>query len=278
MPVPQDIQIWLTSSWFNLISLGVGIIGILVGIISYFKSRKVKLPCYTTRSTNIVRDLINKFESVQMFYAGQPIENMTVTKIAFWNSGNETLNAQDIAAADPLRIHVKNDSKILDAKILYQKNKANKFELSSAEKESDVYLRFDYVDKYEGAVVQIIHTGKSNQNVVLEGKIKGTKRLKYNKLRGIMSSPDNFIDIFQLFRKVPSLNVLPTRHFYINILFIQMLPIILVFPNAIYNSYLEKRMIDLSILSSLFILFMLLLYKIYENRLPKGFDIFQEEI
>lgn len=168
MPVPQDIQIWLTSSWFNLISLGVGIIGILVGIISYFKSRKVKLPCYTTRSTNIVRDLVNKFESVEMFYAGQPIENMTVTKIAFWNSGNETLNSQDIAAADPLKIHVKNDSKILDAKTLYQKNQANKFELSSAEKGSDICLRFDYVDKYEGAVIQIIHTGKSNRDVVLE--------------------------------------------------------------------------------------------------------------
>lgn len=52
----------------------------------------------------------------EMRYSGPQIENLTVTKIAFWNAGRDTIDNQDVASAGPF-VHVKEGYKILDVKI-----------------------------------------------------------------------------------------------------------------------------------------------------------------
>jgi hypothetical protein len=74
---------WLeTNPSLGVASFILAIVGVVLAIFFYIKSKKVKIPCYAVRSLNIVRNLVNKIESLEMLYGGQPINNLTVSKIA----------------------------------------------------------------------------------------------------------------------------------------------------------------------------------------------------
>lgn len=137
------------------------------------------MPCYTKRSINIFRNFVSKIEHLKIIYFNQQIENLTITKILFWNRGYETINRLDIPQLDPLTIRVKNGLEILDAKIIYMNNPANQFSLIFSDDISYITLEFDYVDKDEGAIVQVMHTGTSESDVQISGTIKGAGKLKH---------------------------------------------------------------------------------------------------
>ena len=171
---------WLgTNPWLGITSLIIAVLGVALAIIFYIKGKKVKLPCYTFRSNNIVKDLFSRIGPLEMRYSGQQIENLTVTKIAFWNAGRDTINNQDVASADPLTVHVKEGYKILDTKILHEKNPTNQFSTTTSEDRSYFTLQFDYVDKGEGVVILFFHTGLSSEDIEIGGRIKGAGELIY---------------------------------------------------------------------------------------------------
>lgn len=172
-----------TNPWLTVLSLIVAIIGIILTIIFYFKSKKVKSPCYAIRSNNIIKDFVSKFEALEMRYAGQVIKNLTVSKIAFWNTGGETIDKDDIIRADPIVISIKNDFKILDFKIIAMDNKTNNFQLARNEDQSNVNINFDYIDKNDGIVIQLIHTGYSNNDIDIHGRLKGAGEIIFTDLR-----------------------------------------------------------------------------------------------
>ena len=94
MIVFSQINEWFFSNLWSIVSL---IITLTLAIYFYFKSKKVKLPIYSQWSINIINVLEKKFESLEMMYSGLQIDNLTVTKILFWNGGNDTINDQDIS-------------------------------------------------------------------------------------------------------------------------------------------------------------------------------------
>lgn len=169
---------WLAKNpWLTISSVLVGIVGLILAIGFYLKSRKMKIPCYASRSINVVRDLISKFETLEIRYSGATIENLTITKLAFWNAGQETINNSDIASADPLLVRAKEEYKILDAKVIYARNAPNQFSIALEESQKLLSLSFDYLDREEGAVIQIIHTGTENDHIEVSGTIKGAGKL-----------------------------------------------------------------------------------------------------
>jgi len=109
-----------------------------------------------------------------MLYAGQGIENLTATKILFWNAGRETIDSEDVA--EKISVHAKNGYKILNASVVEEKETANKFWVPSYD-QSQAQLDFEYIDKDQGAVVQILHTGKSSEDLEIRGTIKGAGKL-----------------------------------------------------------------------------------------------------
>ncbi|MFA4955650.1 MAG: hypothetical protein WC556_01590 [Candidatus Methanoperedens sp.] len=182
MPVYESIikyiELLEASPWFGFVGFLLAIISIAATIVIYQKSKRVKIPCYSIRSTSLVRDLVSKIEPLKIFYSSEPIENLTVTKMMFWNAGQDTINKQDIASAEPITVQVKEGYKILNPpKIIQMKNPANQFSITS--NQSFITLNFDYVDKDEGVIIEFFHTGKSSEDVQVRGKIKGVGELKY---------------------------------------------------------------------------------------------------
>jgi hypothetical protein len=107
------------------------------------------------------------------------LENSTITKILFWNDGKETIRLDDIAQEDPLEINVAEDARILDIRAIQRKPPTNGFEVNLSDDQLSATLGFDYIDKDEGAVIQVIHTGRSGKEISLRGRVAGAGNPNY---------------------------------------------------------------------------------------------------
>ena len=168
----QDLITWINSSTGTI----VGVIGIVLAVVFYLKGKEKKEFSYCLRSRTLIRKKKAKFEKLSIDYGGKKIDDLCVSNLTIWNSGNKTLNASDMVASKELTITAMEDSKILDVEILKRSEETNKFSTQLLD-EHAVKILFDYADKMEGVVIQIIHTG-TNDSLKIGCKIKGGRPVK----------------------------------------------------------------------------------------------------
>lgn len=159
-----------------IVGFWIGFIGIILAVIFYIKSRKLKRPIYWMRTFEILKGE-EKFPKLSIAYESETINTVSLTKIAFLNAGNETIDSGDIAPKNPLRVEIGGSFKILDKSIVYHKNEANNFKLQETEEKNILKIDFDYLDKDEGAIFQIIHDGASADAINIRGSIKGVPHI-----------------------------------------------------------------------------------------------------
>ncbi len=111
------------------------------------------------------------FQKAMNTYAGQGIQERYITEFTIWNSGNKTIHPSDMVPSRELGIVALADCEILDAKIVKAPEITNRFALA-AESSSKWKITFDYVDRQEGLVLQVIHTGACG-SVAADCKLKG---------------------------------------------------------------------------------------------------------
>lgn len=169
----KNIMQWLNENhWLNLIFLILAILSIIISIYLYFKSKRRKIPIYLIKTFNLIRDRVNKIQEVKIIYSDKPIKNLSITKIAFWNRGNEVINKSDIAPKEPIRIVVGEEYEILNANIIFIKNEANNFSITVTPDKKSVLIDFDYIFTTEGVSLEIYHTGVSGKDIKFKGSLK----------------------------------------------------------------------------------------------------------
>ena len=144
---------------------------------------------------SLIRKKKTAFEKLSIEYDGKPISDLTVSHFTIWNSGNRTLSGSDIVETKELTIFAENESMILDAGIVTSTEETNKFSLKTVNA-SNVKIEFDYAEKKDGIVLQVIHTGSSD-SIKIGCKIKGGKPLR-------MHINDRVPDIIMKTMKKPS--------------------------------------------------------------------------
>jgi hypothetical protein len=157
-------------------------LGIILALTFYIKSKKDKRPEYSLGSSTLVRESASKIKGLELKYAGEPISNVTFTRLAFWNRGKQTIKGTDIARADPLLIKVGEGCRILDAEVFFQTNKANNVTLNILDDKSTIRINFDYLDYSEGALVGFYHTGILSKDVTFSGTIQGAGVFKQRRV------------------------------------------------------------------------------------------------
>lgn len=269
----------------NIISLILASLGIIFTIYFYFKSKKTRIPTYIVKTINLVREKIQKFDLVEILYSGVKVNNLSISKVAIWNGGKETINSGDIASNNPFKIKIKNDFEILDAKILFQKNDANDFKIRKSDDNRFITITFDYFDFEEGIVLQIFHTGNDSNDIYIDGKIKSVNKIS----RREFSSAGAFIPdlVYRLFKKDKegmsrrTMKTVLAWSIILGGIVICCLAISLLFLDSILTGITEP--IETSPFLIIFmalpgLLYILSGYRLIKRKIPKGFDIFNEEL
>ena len=154
----------------------VGVVGVVLAVYFYFRPRRFTKLRYATRSVNLVRDLESQLEGLSVKYDGADVKTLTVTKLAFWNAGNEMIDGDQNATKEPLHVVVDREVALWDMDVVASIPDASNVTMSGVHgKDGDVGGRvlFDFLNPHHGGIVQVIHTGTSGRQVELRGTLKG---------------------------------------------------------------------------------------------------------
>jgi hypothetical protein len=150
----------------------VGTMLSIFGIVLAVKSIKKKVPVYHISSNNLISAFSPQYQGLKVSYKNEKTENLTVSKIVFFNQGAEMINRDDIETINHIRILAKDNVKILDATILLANNPSSQFRIYLNKEKNHVLLNFHYLSKNQGATIQVIHTGLSSHDIDIVGDIK----------------------------------------------------------------------------------------------------------
>jgi len=168
----------------TLLSLALGVIGIILALVFYLKSRKLKVARYEVLSRTIVEDLTAKLDGLEVRYQQVPQQRITVSRVFVWNEGTDTIDTADLTPIDPLRVEFSEGAELLDARIVFQTYPANQVRInvpalpSESKTPTNLNISFDYLDHSDGAIVQLVHTGARSHKIVVKGKIKGSEPIQ----------------------------------------------------------------------------------------------------
>ena len=90
-----------------IIAIAGALFGFITSYIFYRIQKRRRELCWSIDSTNLIKGFSSLFEKLDVQYGGQKIENLTVSKIVFWNNGNETIDGRDIAV--PPHVYARED-------------------------------------------------------------------------------------------------------------------------------------------------------------------------
>lgn len=145
-------------------------------VFTRIKDKKRKQFTYAIKSNHIIQNSVAKIDKLDLRFNGKRIDDLSITRIVIWNSQKKEIRDNDMVSDYDLSVTIDDDFEILDAKILFEKEPANKFTIKNLQSKK-INLGFEYVDKKEGVVLQIIHTGKA-RNLKVDCKIKGGDPIK----------------------------------------------------------------------------------------------------
>jgi hypothetical protein len=166
---------WLVANpWFAMVGFSLTILFGLSGYVIYFLQKKERRPSYSLRTLNLIHYGVSATApALEIHYKGygEPITNLSITKIRFWNDGREPIKKADVVRAEPITIAIRDGYTILDETILQEKEKSNTFAISKNREKTIITLTFDHIARHEGVVLQVFHTGTSNKDITIKGKL-----------------------------------------------------------------------------------------------------------
>ena len=106
------------SPHFTLALAIVAVFGLVLTIIFYRRSSRQKRPLFEIARRNLIQNSNPLVSGLSVHFNGQEQEMITVAHVWFWNQGNETINASDVAQAKPLVIRIKPGVELLDVQMI----------------------------------------------------------------------------------------------------------------------------------------------------------------
>jgi hypothetical protein len=163
---------WLENNWFALATFAAGVIGTFV---VYRWQKKERVPYYARRNVLLIKNTIAPIEGVEVHYRGHSknIDNLSVAVIAIWNAGRETLDKAHFTTAKPLRVVACDSVTILGVSIIQCNTDTAQPRCDYHKTKNSADVTFDYLDKNEGFVLQVLHTGINKEDIRIEGAFKG---------------------------------------------------------------------------------------------------------
>jgi hypothetical protein len=173
------------GNWRDHISFWFGIVGTVVGIISFvlavyfYQESKVK-PQLTfgvhPLKTELQRPDYDK--ELGFIYKGKPVDSESITsvQVSIWNAGTRSIRDSDVL--DPFRLAMPDGSAILSVRVKKTSRPIcgfDRLENQDDYKVGTCRLKWLILEPGDGAVLQIIYAGSARRDPTLEGAVEGQK-------------------------------------------------------------------------------------------------------
>lgn len=75
----------------SALSLFLGFASIVIALVIYRASKPLKRIGFSTRTFRIISNKAKNIDGLSVNYKSEPIDTLSVTRLGFWNEGNEEL-------------------------------------------------------------------------------------------------------------------------------------------------------------------------------------------
>ena len=173
---------WYNHPSVNAVSLLVGLVGVLLAIIFYYKSKAEREPYFSfdPQRTVLVNRALAVGDKLTVAYENNPIVgNISVVQCYFWNDGSKPIHSQDVL--EPLKVVLDPGAKILETSVLRQSRpKIVDLHVSpdlalDGKRTNTASVSFLILEKQDGATMQIVYTGDPGVSVKFTGTIEGAE-------------------------------------------------------------------------------------------------------
>lgn len=142
-----------------LVGTALGFIGVALAVYFYFKAKQVSRLALQTEEISVIGSSTSVFdEHLEIRFSGEIVKRVTVSRATIWNCGNTTIEGSKITKSDPIRSEVVDGGKILKVEIL--KISREVIDVDFSHGASDAVVSFDFLDKNDGFVIEITHSGR----------------------------------------------------------------------------------------------------------------------
>ena len=177
--------------YMNILFLIISICSIVLAFVFYYRSKKIKAPVYNLTTTNLIHSNISTIKNVEIRYKGNLLKNLSLTKIAFWNSGQEPIRREDLVSSKPLTISMPEEGIIYGFEIEFE-NAINNLNIIKRD-DNSILFDFDFLDFRDGFVLSVYHSNISNKNIVMHGKIIGGQKITLAVQKDLIIDKMNFV-------------------------------------------------------------------------------------
>lgn len=182
--------------WVGFIGTLFGVLGIIASVVFYFRTRRYQQPAYYKSSIRWYDGANVPHKDIKLTFRGKTIPRFTITHLAFWNAGNQTIRERDFAPASPLGLEIPEGVEVFDVRITAVTAEEIRASLDSPEAieagdKKKIPVHFDYLDGNDGFSVQLIHDANSASGIKFSGKLPGVSGFKssasYSGNHGLLS-------------------------------------------------------------------------------------------
>jgi len=182
-----------------LVNLGgfiFGVLGVVLAVIFYFRGRQVLGLKYEAKSFDLITAKISQLPGFAATYKNRPLENLTASRLAIWNSGTTVVSAENIAPNDKIRISLPEDAEFLNATVTFASSLATNVTVSLEGSRHEAIVHFDYLSPRDGCVISFLHTGKADSVPSMLGSVKGFGSPRLYKLTWPIKVLDIIVPLF----------------------------------------------------------------------------------
>lgn len=147
-------------------------ITLIAGLVFYWLTIRRSTPsvAFKSSSSPVITRSEQEVGDLEVRFKGETVPRLTRTRMAIWNPRWTVIESADIAESDPLRIIVL-DAQVLDVQVTAETREAVSFK--SEVRDGVCYLGFDFLDRHDGVMLDVLHTGSDTARPSIQGIIKG---------------------------------------------------------------------------------------------------------
>jgi hypothetical protein len=162
----------LADAWGPIGAVLAALAIVVGGVLAWWFARGPRLVMQVSGSTLVSRPSDHR---ISVLYRDKPVQRVTQSLVWIWREGRGTIRAEDIVAADPIKLSVPDGEHVLDADVLAQSKDTNgaSVEVETDDVGTNVGVSFEYLDPRQGVLIEVLHTAESPTEISVSGTIMG---------------------------------------------------------------------------------------------------------
>lgn len=180
-------EFWISTA----IAVALAIVTSAVAWYQGWKSDRRRQPTWFTATLNELTRYVSRIKGLEVVYQykGQSISQLSRTNVSLWNAGSLDMRQSEFMPNEPLTLTILHGYRLLDVIPLQNTDPANGFDVKQCD-DKTATITLAHLRAKRGVVMQVIHTGRTDADVHVDGDFYDSDKLR----RIALASGRNFND------------------------------------------------------------------------------------